>query len=82
MILARLLQHIAAHLSNHPRFMRIALFILDRFPPIKARLARIIVGMPSQNVRLVSIPKDLEHLTPRARAMYLAIKSACDQRNQ
>ncbi len=82
MIVARLLQQVASLVSRHPVLLRSALFILDRIPPLKAHLARILVGIPTKSARQASIPKDLENLPPRARQLYQAMKSACDLRDR
>lgn len=73
----------AHYILRRPRLKRMALYILNRCPGLKARISRLTAGtigmmlVPAQYV-----PTKLIQLTPRARHIYRDFKIAMEQNNK
>jgi hypothetical protein len=73
------LHYAAAFVSKHRRLRIAALRVLNRFPRLKSRLLRVIVGTPTFPVHPQNVPSDVPHLTPRARQIYADLEAAIEQ---
>jgi len=50
-------------------------------PSVKSRVARFVLGMAATRVLPRDVPKELAHLTPRARQIHADLITAFGQRN-
>jgi hypothetical protein len=76
-----LLQHGALYVGRRPRLKVVVLRILNRMPSVKSRVARFVLGMAATRVLPRDVPKELAHLTPRARQIHADLITAFGQRN-
>ncbi|MBV4396245.1 FkbM family methyltransferase [Advenella alkanexedens] len=73
----------AHYILRRPRLKRMALYILNRFPGLKARISRLTAGTTGMMlVPAQYVPTKLIQLTPRARHIYRDLKIAMEQNNK
>lgn len=78
-LIKRLLKSMAFRVARYPRIKYFLLKAINRFPRIKARLHRIVLGgLLPYSRRVMNIPTELAHLTPRARQIYADLKTAVE----
>lgn len=82
-LIKRLLRSMAFRVARYPWIKYFLLKAINRFPRIKARLYRIALGgqLPYTS-RVMNIPTELAHLTPRARQIHADLKAAIAQRKK
>jgi len=74
------LKRAAKYVNSQPKLRKAALEILNRFPAVKYRLARIVNGVPQWPAVTPSVPVELAHLSPHARRVYADLKAALGRR--
>ncbi|MEN6587089.1 MAG: hypothetical protein ABFE02_13705 [Sulfuricella sp.] len=77
-----LFQHATRYVLIRPKLRNAALAVLNRFPRLKNRVARIVIGAAPQPVTMKDVPADLAQLTPRARQTYSNLKAAIECRQK
>lgn len=73
-------QHLVLYARRRPRLKKTALKVLDHFPGLKSRLFLTISGVAIQPTHVQEVPTDIAHLTPRARRIYVDLKTAIERR--
>jgi len=77
-----LLQQAALYVRRRPRFQRLVMGVLARFPGLKAKLVRAAMGGAAIYTRPAPqphVPTELAHLTPRARQIHADLKAAIER---
>jgi SAM-dependent methyltransferase len=77
------LRYAGRQIARRPWLAKPARGILNRFPHLKLRLARIVSGLePYSAQSSLAVPSDAVHLTPYAREIYSGLKTAVERRRK
>ncbi|WP_413437595.1 class I SAM-dependent methyltransferase [Sulfuriferula sp. GW1] len=77
-----LVRHAARYVIARPRLRNATAGFLDRYPTVKSRLTRILIGGTAPQITAAYVPTDLAHLTPHARQIYADLKAAIERRQK
>ncbi|HTH59868.1 MAG TPA: methyltransferase domain-containing protein [Paraburkholderia sp.] len=78
----RVVRGVARFAQARPWLAGPALTLLKRFPRLKQRLARVLIGFDAPSTQpTIAMPSDAVHLTPHAQEVYAILKAAVDRKD-